>query len=271
MWDIREAALKRCRTVRSRKDYTLPNIENKNKNFSAEDNSFEKNSVTQISGESLLNGNDVQLPPLPVPTRNLNENEPREDTSINNVINNVDLIHNGDGDNSGVRVPPLPAGAEHGLGADNPNGANNDGRVAPGTFVANDDIDEGVILLSKLQHVDLQTNEHMGSNTRSKQKKVNVFCITRCPIGGHFATGSDDGIGRIWADNDDPILESQDNSMREHNSRFDGNSFTNLLPVDPKDSLNRTRSSASSNNIGEDFIMYVCFLFKFALGYLIFF
>jgi hypothetical protein len=43
------------------------------------DNGFGKDSRTQISGESLLNGNNVLLPPLPVLTHNLGENEPRED------------------------------------------------------------------------------------------------------------------------------------------------------------------------------------------------
>jgi len=35
---------------------------------------------------------------------------------------------------------------------------------------------------------------------------VKVICIARCPIGGHFATGSDDGVGRVWSDPEDDVV-----------------------------------------------------------------
>jgi hypothetical protein len=66
--------------------------------FSVADDGFGKDSRTQISGESLLNGNDVLLSPLPVPTCNLNELNQGKTTLINNAINNVDSIYNGDRD-----------------------------------------------------------------------------------------------------------------------------------------------------------------------------
>jgi hypothetical protein len=84
---------------------------------------FGKDSKTQISGESLLNRNGVLLSPLPVPTRNLNELIQGKTTLINNAINNVDSIYNGDRDDGGVHLSPLPASVEHGLGANVQNGA----------------------------------------------------------------------------------------------------------------------------------------------------
>ncbi|EED92123.1 WD40-repeat protein, partial [Thalassiosira pseudonana CCMP1335] len=68
----------------------------------------------------------------------------------------------------------------------------------PGDFIANDSIDEGVTLIAQMQHGNVvNENQQQGVGTRAKRKTVKVMCIARCPIGGHFATGSDDGIGRV--------------------------------------------------------------------------
>ncbi|OEU18484.1 WD40 repeat-like protein, partial [Fragilariopsis cylindrus CCMP1102] len=66
-------------------------------------------------------------------------------------------------------------------------------KTAPGQFVFNDLIDEGVKLLSKYQHGSIQ-EEHHGPGTRSRRGAINVICVARCPLGKQFVTGSDDAI-----------------------------------------------------------------------------
>ena len=63
-----------------------------------------------------------------------------------------------------------------------------------GGFVRNDLLDEGVRLLTKLQH-GLPFDEE-GAGTRARRSLVKVICVSRCPIGGHFVTGSDDGMAQ---------------------------------------------------------------------------
>ena len=247
MWDIREAALKRCRNVRSRKDYVLSKEKSCEKGVNESDaDNEERNQTNYIDGNIQ---DSIPLPPIPLRRDDESDDRlPREE--INGHLNQINAGNNSR-PNGGIYVPPLPAGAENGAGAQAlPNGNN---AAAPGSFVPNDEIDEGVIILSKLQHGSLA--EHQGANTRSSRKKINVFCIARCPIGGHFATGSDDGIGRIWADDDDESLANLDEQLREHNSHFDGENYTNLLPKQSKDQLNRTRSSLNRHNIGKDFFV----------------
>eukprot|EP00536_Pseudo-nitzschia_multiseries_P002296 jgi/Psemu1/121574/gw1.30.120.1 len=76
---------------------------------------------------------------------------------------------------------------------------------APGDFVANDLVDEGVKLLSKYQHGTIQ--EEHGPGTRSRRSAVNVICVSRCPLGNQFVTGSDDAIIRVWEDYKEPLLK----------------------------------------------------------------
>jgi WD40 repeat protein len=80
-----------------------------------------------------------------------------------------------------------------------------------GRFVANDLLDEGVKLLSKLQHGATLDERLGGPGTRARRSAVKVICVSRCPSGGHFATGSDDGICRIFLDEDDSTVERIDN------------------------------------------------------------
>ena len=84
---------------------------------------------------------------------------------------------------------------------------------------------------------------------------MKVICITRCPIGGHFATGSDDGIGRVWLDTEDQDLNSIDKLSREHNSTFDGAGMTSLNASSLSDPMSRTRSTFRGhvNNPGETY------------------
>lgn len=254
IWDIRQAALKRCKTVRSRIDYTLPKIDSQNENESDLNANPIMNRNRNINGnvENDENiHNDVILPPLPVRLNNINASSGIE-VSHNSNQAGPNQVQNNNVNNNNVFVPPLPAGAEQGVGAQDV--PNNGDRPGPGVFVANDEIDEGVSLLSKLQHGVASSSDQIGSQTRSSRKKVNVLCITRCPIGGHFATGSDDGLGRIWADEDDRQLQHLDVKLREYNSRFAGKCHTDLLQSHLRDP--RTRSS----NVGKFWIIFSVFV-----------
>ena len=210
MWDIREAALKRYgATIGKRADYTLPKVYEYDSSDD-EDDSDEENDAGEESQDF--------LPPIPQ----------REEVAGNADSNNefaeqgAANARGGGGDDE-VFVPPLPPGAggdivagligAGNIGNANGNGNENAGNAAngainPGAFVAGSEIDEGVRLLSKFQHGEVMPDSQMG--TRSQRKAVHVVCIARCPIGGHFATGSDDGLGRIWADEDDERVEEID-------------------------------------------------------------
>jgi nucleoid-associated protein YgaU len=101
-------------------------------------------------------------------------------------------------------VQPLPGAEPAQLDAAQANAVNED--IAPGQFVANDIIDEGEKLLAKYQHGATGPNI-VGPRTRARRATVNVICVARCPFGGHFTTGSDDGICRVWEDSDENGVE----------------------------------------------------------------
>ena len=239
MWDVREAALKRCKIIRNRVDYTLP-IGDKLNNSDEEVNTAQQGNIMS---------NDDELPPTLTltPTPNV-ENEEQVSSG------NQPQQRNGE-----IYVPPLPRGAEFGLGAEA--AAANNNNHAPGAvigaFVANDEIDEGVMLLTRLLHGELPENsQFQGAGTRSRRKKVKVLCLSRCPIGGHFATGSDDGIGRIWLDDSNQAIEKLD---QENRTDFDTHSWdgpSNIFQSQIRDSLQRTRSSSPGYNNGESFATF---------------
>lgn len=85
-----------------------------------------------------------------------------------------------------------------------------DDELRPGRFVENDILDRGVKLLAKLQHGAGFEERASVPGTRSRRAAVKVICVARCPYGGHFATGSDDGICRVWKDEDDFQVEDID-------------------------------------------------------------
>jgi hypothetical protein len=106
--------------------------------------------------------------------------------------------------------------------------------IVPGQFVFNDILDEGVKLLSKFKHG--ATGEDMtGPGTRARRAAVNVICVARCPLGGHFTTGSDDGICRVWED-------SEENGVAIVDRRFGGNFFSQ---EDARSSKRKVRSLRS--------------------------
>jgi WD40 repeat protein len=84
-----------------------------------------------------------------------------------------------------------------------------------GRFISNSRIDEGVVLIAKLQHGASVDERAQVPGTRSRRSAVKVICVARCPYGGHFATGSDDGICRIWKDDDDEQVERVDHYLNE--------------------------------------------------------
>jgi hypothetical protein len=133
-------------------------------------------------------------------------------------------------------------------------GANNNNNIVAGMFVANDALDEGVRIVAKLQHGEV-IQENNGPGTRARRKKVNVICIARCPLGGHFATGSDDGLCRVWEDADDrrvAMVDHRGEGATEHagpSRSATGNVGTYWKNFTVKVALNSlTLSSCSSLN-----------------------
>jgi hypothetical protein len=191
MWDVREATLKRYGAiVGKRAEYRLRLTEKEKK--ADEEQVESQHPARAASGPADL------LPPLPVRGNELAA-PPQAAVAAENV------------DPPALVVPPLPDAVPPLPGAEpaHPNAAlanalNED--IAPGQFVANDIIDEGVKLLAKYQHGATGPNI-AGPGTRARRNAVNVICVARCPYGGHFTTGSDDGICRVWEDSDENGVE----------------------------------------------------------------
>jgi len=207
------AAIKRCKHVRTRRDYTVL-LEERHNDID----------IAEIVDEVII----PALPALP------------QDNTQDQPYRNAEQ---GGADNGEIYVPPLPVGAEFGVGAIAVD-ANGNRDAVDGTFVANSDIDEGVSLLARLQHGDLPEISQ-GAGTRSRRKKVKVICLSMCPIGGHFATGSDDGIGRIWLDDTNFAINKLD-------SHFDDDVDSSTISPQGlnSDCLQRTRSSSRVTSNG---------------------
>jgi WD40 repeat protein len=88
-----------------------------------------------------------------------------------------------------------------------------DDDLDPGAFVANDAMDEGVELVLRLKHAALHEESASSPGARSRRSPIKVICLARCPRGGHFATGADDGVCRVWRDLDDPLVEKVDSQF----------------------------------------------------------
>jgi WD40 repeat protein len=108
-----------------------------------------------------------------------------------------------------IPVPPLPPAAGGAAMGDA-----EDSEAALGRFVANALLDNGVKLVTKFQHGATVEERMGGPGTRTRRSAVKVICVARCPVGGHFATGSDDGICRVWLDEDDSLVDQVD-SLQE--------------------------------------------------------
>jgi WD40 repeat protein len=156
VWDIRKACLKRYKTfVGNRAEYTR-------------------------------NLPKAQKANNPVLLSDRDENRSHDDSSTNDAT-----LPTIDGHDDEVPLPPLPpAPGVEGI----PVVPQIDNLPDSGHFVANNRIDEGVKLLSKLQHGSPPDGiDSSVPGTRSRLSTVKVICVAQCPKGGHFATGSDDG------------------------------------------------------------------------------
>ena len=209
MWDVREAAMKRYGSViAKRHDYTLPKIH--------EDDSSSEDDGNKPTFRAESHSQDF-LPPLPVrASDNQDRSGDENDENVEESEAHASDVGASDGGGNLLFVPPLPPGAGGSPigGLVGPVRNNAAGVINPGAFVAGSEIDEGVRLIAKMQHGEVLPESQMG--TRSQRKAVKVICVTRCPIGGHFATGSDDGLGRVWADEDDDRVEQIDDWMTDN-------------------------------------------------------
>jgi len=190
MWDIREAAINRYGAhVGKREDYTLPLAGNGRSTNGSEEAG---------ASSSILASGDELLPPLPLRNGGSVEDGPA-----------------GSQGNAGDGAENVAVGAGNAAGGGGEAGG---GDVQPGQFVRNDVLDEGVRLVTKLQHGAPPDQNLPGASTRSRRKAVKVICIARCPKGGHFATGAEDGICRVWSEEDGgDVIAKQDN---EHAANY---------------------------------------------------
>jgi len=174
IWDVREAALKRYAShIGARSEYTLPLTQNEKRLLQVETSAEQHNSTGG-------NAQPAMVPPIPQREATADVPAPPVDPGAN------------------IALPQPPAQPDE--GTDNAENANNE--INTGAFVANDALDEGVRIIGKLQHGE-RREESSGPGTRSRHRTVKVICVAKCPLGGHFATGSDDGHCRVWQDDED--------------------------------------------------------------------
>jgi WD40 repeat protein len=193
-WDVREACLNRYRKhVGKRPEYRLDDVAQTTTESEPAD-----------AGDALVA--HPPLPPLPV----------RLEETIDGPVDE----NSASGASIALPLLALPPGALDAPVAGQP-GQHNGENDGPGEFVANDLIDEGVRLLEKLRHGASIEEQLAGPGTRAR-RAPKVICIARCSHGGHFATGSDDGICRIWKDEDDERVRAVDmklSGMASHEPR----------------------------------------------------
>jgi WD40 repeat protein len=189
-WDIREACLKRyTKVIGKRPEYCLRLPESEKIQAQNQDNS-----IGRIDRET-----SPVVPPPPLPA-----SQPQPDAGSLGQPQNA------------VPLPPLPPAVGNGAARVD---AHPD--VAAGSFVANDNIDEGVKLLTKFQHGTPQEIQVNGPGTRSRRSAVKVLCVAQCPHGKHFATGSDDGVCRIWREDEDVRVDRVDGKFSDWFSVLD--------------------------------------------------
>jgi WD40 repeat protein len=183
IWDVREAALKRYGSlIGNRMEYTLPLLESEKKALELEMEKRHRHFTENNGGNQAYS---LPSEPLGESEGSLTLVDPAALVALPEPIlgvNRQEIFEEGIFDE--VSVPSI------------------DGNL--GAFHANDNLDEGVKIIARLKHGD--SIQSSGPGTRSRLKQVKVICVARCPIGGHFATGSDDGLCRIWEDEDDELL-----------------------------------------------------------------
>jgi WD40 repeat protein len=227
LWDIRDACLKRCSSdLGKRADYKLQ--------LTDEEEIIVKNYQRNICNTDKKDGVGTALPPLPLPLA-AGSTSMEASSGIVEVVPPPPLPQaaqdtSGSANQNGIIVPPLPAavpplgqGAHSNVVGGNGGGAGGNGRGrSRGEFVANDLVDEGVKLLSKYQHGSTQgeREQQPGPGTRSRRAPAKVVCISYCPLGRQFVTGTDDGICRVWESYDDAKLEIIDGRHSRNESTW---------------------------------------------------
>jgi len=234
VWDIREACLKRySNIVCQREEYNIL-LTKEEKKAQMDGQKVTDKATGSAQRKPLSSTTDMDNNALPdivvAPTAADASSEPADSRGVepgseNNSSTTTTNNNNNSGNNApdvDIIVPPLPAAVPPlGQGADSGNqepAAQDEN--ASGQFVANDLIDEGVKLLSKYQHGEIQ-EEHHGPGTRSRRLAINVICVARCPLGKQFVTGSDDGICRVWEDFDDSSVAIIDGRLSDNDSNLD--------------------------------------------------
>lgn len=193
IWDIREACLKRYgNMIGKRPEYQLK-INGK---------SIENETQLDLESTRIINDSTVVLPPIPTREENTGDSSILSSSERQQGQRSVPLPPL----LPAVPLPPLP-NPDNNI-QNNPDNDNDENQ--PGRFIANDMLDEGVKLISSLQHGASLDERALAPGTRTRRAAVKVICVARCPYGGHFATGSDDGICRVWKDEDDPIVDRID-------------------------------------------------------------
>jgi WD40 repeat protein len=182
-WDIREACLKRySKMIGQRPEYNeeLPSVD-----IPPED-------LVDLASFPSYSIDSVPIPPIPL--RNIDS----------------DIVPAPSQEQPNAQPPLMPLNGMDGEPENENAGA--------GRFVANDNLDEGVKIISRLQHGATLDERLGGPGTRARRSAVKVICIARCPFGGHFATGSDDGICRIWQDDDNSMVQRIDKRVDRSDS-----------------------------------------------------
>jgi WD40 repeat protein len=212
-WDVREAALKRHRSVvGKRPEYAL---------VLTQEERASNSDLRLVEQQYAAENQNVALPPIPDRQIQVDvAGDPPAQPDQGQALPDEPLL-------APLPPPPLPpadGNAANGVAADQANDAyqnpNPNAVIPHGRFVANDEIDEGVRLLGKFLHGSSLEERMAAPGTRSRRAAVKIFCVVRCPLGGHFATGASDGICRIWEDDDDLDVETVDKRLCR--SEFDG-------------------------------------------------
>eukprot|EP00977_Amphora_coffeiformis_P005716 scaffold1211_cov169-Amphora_coffeaeformis.AAC.15 len=204
-WDIREACLIRYGSIIGKRfEYKRRKGENR---------------TGQSDAERLEEGveSEVALPPIP------------ERAVVAAPAPGISNARNAESDTqesppdappAPVPLPPLPAGAQQ-IQQQEPVPPAPVEEEEVGRFVAGNGIDEGVQLLSKMQHGTTVDEGLGGHGTRSRRDAVKVLCVDVCPRGQYIATGADDGICRIFPASDDVALEGIDLKMSKSGTAVD--------------------------------------------------
>ncbi|KAL3944011.1 MAG: hypothetical protein SGBAC_001921 [Bacillariaceae sp.] len=205
-WDVRQACLKRYgRVVGKREEYRLRlNAREKaveDTRRRRNDNTFQIRSPALLPPLPVREGAAVAAATTPQPVANQVASPPGR-LVVPPLPPSVPPLPGMGGNNNGrIVVPPLPANVPPLPGMDGNNAAGDDDNT-PGQFVANDLLDEGVKLLAKFKH-GATGEDAAGPGTRARTAAVKVICVARSPVGGHFTTGCDDGICRVWPDSEE--------------------------------------------------------------------